>query len=88
MLVAGGLTAVTVAPASAGSCSYILVKNYSEDWASVTRAGGNCSQVGVRHYAKPSGSAPAYWTSWFYDTDYKKTYVAPELQTAEGTYLP
>lgn len=84
-LIAGGLAVSAATPASAASCTYDLLWSTVTDYASARRVSGSCAEIGVRHYAKPAGSAPAYWTSWFWDRYNPQTYVAPELQTAQGS---
>ena len=84
MLVAGGLTAVTVAPASAvGVCAYSVntwanAQSIDRAWIRLDQATTGCTMVAVKHYAKPAGG-PAYWTSESQDSYFAETYYAPEL---------
>ena len=84
MLVAGGLTAVTVAPASAADVCRTSVNTWANAqaidraWIRLDLSTFNCNKVVIKHYAKPAGG-PAYWTSAFESVWIAETYYAPEL---------
>jgi hypothetical protein len=84
MLVAGGLTAATVTPASASDVCRTSVNTFADaqaiDWTWITLdlSTFNCNYVGIKHYAQPAGG-PAYWTSEFTSVWYANTYYAPQL---------
>ena len=84
MLVAGGLTAVTVAPASAyGVCKTSVntlanAQAMDSTWINLDVSTFLCTNVGIKHYAKPAGG-PYYWTEEDTSPYYAYTTWHPEL---------